>query len=62
MSNTFEKNSVDIGLPVPFSIMILAGSLLLMLWYFVLYPIRLRNAGFSSEDGKILKNGIAYEI
>jgi uncharacterized membrane protein SpoIIM required for sporulation len=62
MSNTFEKNSVDIGLPVPFSIMILAGSLLLMLWYFVLYPIRLRNAGFSVEEGKILKNGIAYEI
>ena len=62
MSNTFEKNSVDIGLPVPFSIMILAGSLLLILWYFVLYPIRLYNSGFGLKDGKILKDGIPYEI
>ena len=36
MSNTFQRNSVDIGLPVPFSIMILVGSFYLVLWYFVL--------------------------
>ena len=62
MSNTFEKNSADIGLPVPFSILILAGSFLLILWYFVLYPIRLHNSGFGLKDGKIIKDGIPYEI
>ncbi|HUZ61996.1 MAG TPA: stage II sporulation protein M [Hanamia sp.] len=61
MSNTFQKNSVDIGLPVPFSIMILAGSFFLILWYFVLYPIRLHNTGFELTDGKIIKNGVVYE-
>jgi uncharacterized membrane protein SpoIIM required for sporulation len=62
MSNTFQKDSVDIGLPVPFSIMILAGSFLLILWYFVLYPIKLHNSGFELEDGKIIKDHIPYEI
>jgi uncharacterized membrane protein SpoIIM required for sporulation len=62
MSNTFEKNSVDIGLPVPFSIMILAGSLTLIVWYFVLYPIRLHHSGYELKDGKIIKNGVVYEI
>ena len=62
MSNTFQKNSTDIGLPVPVSIMILAGSFLLILWYYVLYPINLYNKGFQLKDGKILKNGIPYEM
>lgn len=62
MSNTFAKNSEDIGLPVPFSIAILAGSFYLILWYFVLYPIRLYRSGFELKDGKILKNGRAYEM
>ena len=61
MSNTFQKNSVDIGLPVPFSIMILAGSFFLILWYFVLYPVRLHNTGFGLKGGKIVKNGVIYE-
>ena len=61
MSNTFQKNSVDIGLPVPLSIMILAGSFYLVLWYFVLYPIRLFRSGFELKDGKILKDGVIYE-
>jgi uncharacterized membrane protein SpoIIM required for sporulation len=61
MSNTFEKNSTDIGLPVPFSIIILVGSFILILWYFVLYPIRLHNEGFAVKDGKIIKNGQPYE-
>jgi uncharacterized membrane protein SpoIIM required for sporulation len=61
MSNTFAKNSADIGLPVPFSIIILCGSFLLVLWYFVLYPIRLHNTGFELKDGKIIKNGSVYE-
>ncbi|MEO6845509.1 MAG: stage II sporulation protein M [Ginsengibacter sp.] len=61
MSNTFQRNSVDIGLPVPFSIMILAGSFYLILWYFVLYPLRLYRSGFELKDGKLLKDGIIYE-
>jgi uncharacterized membrane protein SpoIIM required for sporulation len=61
MSNTFERNSVNIGLPVPVSIMILAGSLYLIIWYFVLYPNRLHAKGFAVSDGKIVKDGIIYE-
>lgn len=61
MSNTFQRNSVDIGLPVPFSIMILAGSFYLVLWYFVLYPVRLYRSGFELKDGKLLKDGVIYE-
>ncbi len=61
MSNTFQKNSVDIGLPVPASIMILAGSFFLILWYFVLYPVRLHNAGFEIKDGKIIRDGVMHE-
>ncbi|MEO9022170.1 MAG: stage II sporulation protein M [Ginsengibacter sp.] len=61
MSNTFQQNSTDIGLPVPFSIMILAGSFFLILWYFVLYPVRLHREGFEQRNGKILKNGVVYE-
>lgn len=61
MSNTFQRNSVDIGLPVPFSIMILAGSFYLILWYFVLYPVRLHRSGFELKDGKLLKDGIIYK-
>ena len=62
MSNTFQKDSHDIGLPVPVSIIILAGSFFFVLWYFVLYPIRLHNKGVVLEDGKIIKNGITYEL
>jgi uncharacterized membrane protein SpoIIM required for sporulation len=62
MSNTFAKNSADIGLPVPLSIIILAASFFLILWYFVLYPVRLHNTGFQLKDGKILKDGSIYEM
>jgi uncharacterized membrane protein SpoIIM required for sporulation len=61
MSNTFQENSVDIGLPVPVSIIILAGSFFLVFWYFVWYPLRLRAIGFSIKDGKIMKDGVVYE-
>jgi uncharacterized membrane protein SpoIIM required for sporulation len=61
MSNTFQRNSTGIGLPVPLSIIILAGSFFLVLWYFVLYPIHLARAGFKSEGGKLLKNGVIHE-
>jgi len=61
MSNTFQKNSIDIGLPVPLSIIILAGSFFLILWYFVLYPVALDKNGFKLINGKIVKNGVVYE-
>lgn len=62
MSNTFQKDSHDIGLPVPVSLMILAGSVYLIAWYFVLYPIQLHKKGVRLEDGKIIKNGLTYEL
>ncbi|MEO8721449.1 MAG: stage II sporulation protein M [Ginsengibacter sp.] len=62
MSNTFQRNSVDIGLPVPLSIIILSGSFFLVVWYFVLYPVHLTNSGFKLKDGKLLKNGTIYEM
>ena len=62
MSNTFQKDSHDIGLPVPVSVIILAGSFFFILWYFVLYPIRLHKKGIVLAEGKIIKNGIAYEL
>lgn len=61
MSNTFQKNSTNIGLPVPVSILILAGSFFLIIWYFVLYPIRLHKLGFKIKNGQLLKNGVEYE-
>jgi uncharacterized membrane protein SpoIIM required for sporulation len=61
MSNTFQRNSEGIGLPVPVSVIILAGSFFLILWYFVLYPISLHRAGFKLHDGKIIKDGVTYE-
>lgn len=57
MSNTFSTNSTDIGLPVPVSILILTLSLALMVWYFVVYPVRLTRRGFKMEDGFVWKNG-----
>jgi uncharacterized membrane protein SpoIIM required for sporulation len=62
MSNTFQKDSHNIGLPVPVSMMILAGSFFLILWYFVLYPNRLHKKGVVLADGKIIKNGVVYEL
>jgi len=61
MSNTFQKNSTDIGLPVPVSILILSASFYLILWYFVLYPLELKKKGFTLSAGKIYKNGVRYE-
>ena len=61
MSRTFEKNATNIGLPVPVSILILAASLALMLWYFVFYPIRLERQGFQMKGKILFKNGSRYE-
>ena len=62
MSNTFQKDSHDIGLPVPVSVIILAGSFFFVLWYFVLYPIQLHKKGIVLEDRKIIKDGVIYEL
>lgn len=57
MSITFQKNTTDIGLPIPVSIFILAASFVLMAWYFVWYPLTLHRSGFYIEAGKIMRNG-----
>ncbi len=61
MSNTFQKNSTQIGLPVPVSILILSGSAFLMTWYFILYPVTLHRKGFSLANNSITKNGKTYD-
>jgi hypothetical protein len=55
MSNTFDKDPANIGLPVPISLMILAASLFFILWYFVLYPIRLHKKGIKLVEDTIIK-------
>jgi uncharacterized membrane protein SpoIIM required for sporulation len=54
MSNTFDKES-NSGLPVWGSITILIASLSFIVWYFVVYPIRLHNKGFQIQKDGILK-------
>lgn len=61
MSNTFAKNSINLGLPVPVSIGILVASLALMAWYFIFYPIGLTRKGYELINGSILKNGKKYD-
>lgn len=62
MSNTFAKDSADLGLPVPVSILILVGSFLLILWYFLIYPIKLHRAGFRFREGKIIGKPNEHEL
>ncbi len=57
MSVTFQTNATDIGLPIPVSIFILLGSLVLMVWYFVWYPARLKQKGFALNNGIVIRNG-----
>ena len=55
MSNTFDKDPSNIGLPVPVSILILLSSLSFILWYFVIYPIKLHKKGIILMNDKIVK-------
>lgn len=55
MSNTFSKESSNIGLPVPVSLLILSGSLYFIIWYFIIYPIRLHKKGIRLVNDKIIK-------
>jgi uncharacterized membrane protein SpoIIM required for sporulation len=41
MSQSFDKDTGNFGLPVWASVCILAGSLSFIVWYFVIYPIKL---------------------
>lgn len=62
MSNTFQTNAQNIGLPVPVSVLILAASLSLMVWYFVIYPNKLNKAGFRLGQNKITRGETTYEL
>ena len=54
MSNAFDKDSANIGLPIPVSLAILLGSFIFIAWYFVIHPIRLHRKGyFIQPDGII---------
>jgi uncharacterized membrane protein SpoIIM required for sporulation len=56
MSQTYDKSAND-GLPVWISVVILALSLLFIVWYFVIYPIRLHKKGY-----QIQPNGIVHRL
>jgi uncharacterized membrane protein SpoIIM required for sporulation len=56
MSQSFDKEK-NFGLPVWASIIILAGSLAFLLWYFVFLPIRLHKKGY-----QIQPNGIIHRL
>lgn len=55
MSNAFDKDSANIGLSVPISVAILLGSLSFIIWYFIIYPIRLVKSGIQLSNGEIVK-------
>ena len=55
MSNAFDKDSANIGLPVPISVAILSGSLSFIIWYFIIYPIRIVKSGIQLSNGEIIK-------
>lgn len=59
MSNSFDKDSSNIGLPVPVSVFILLSSLTFIIWYFVVYPVRLYKKGYTLVNGKIVKPEIS---
>jgi len=51
MSQTYDRTS-SMGMPAWLSISILAASVVLIVWYFVIWPIRLNRKGFYiKEDG-----------
>ena len=53
MSQTYDKISGS-GMPVWVSVMILALSLILIVWYFIIWPVKLNRRGFYiKEDGII---------
>ena len=55
MSNTYDKENNNPGLPVWISILILSVSLLFMVWYFIIHPIRLHKKGYLINPDGVLK-------
>lgn len=53
MSQTFDKAN-NPGLPVWVSIVILLVSLSFIIWYFVIYPIRLHKKGYYIQPDGII--------
>lgn len=53
MSQTFDKDS-NVGLPVWVSVIILAVSLVFIIWYFIILPVRLNKKGFYIQPGGII--------
>ena len=58
MSNAFDKDTTNIGLPIPVSLIILSGSFIFIIWYFIIYPIRLHKRGVQLADGEIVKQEV----
>lgn len=53
MSQTFDKEA-NAGMPVWASILILAGSLSFIVWYFIILPIRLHKKGYYIQSDGII--------
>lgn len=54
MSQTFDKDNNNAGLPVWVSVLILVSSLSFILWYFVILPIRLHKKGYYIQPDGII--------
>ncbi|MEO8769175.1 MAG: stage II sporulation protein M [Ferruginibacter sp.] len=52
MSDSFQKGNS--GMPIWLSVLILSGSFLLIIWYFVILPIRLSKRGYFIKDDGIV--------
>jgi len=59
MSQSFDRENGNFGLPVWASVLILAGSLFLMVWYFVVYPIQLER---KMNKALIQKNKLFFPL
>ncbi len=53
MSQTFDK-AYNAGLPVWLAVLILTGSIFLITWYFVIWPIKLHRRGFFIKNDGIV--------
>jgi len=58
MSQTYDK-AANSGMPVWLSVMILAASLILIVWYFIIWPIKLNRKGFYIKEDGIVSRLIA---
>ncbi len=53
MSQTFDK-SLNVGMPVWLSLLILLSSLFLVVWYFIVWPVKLHRRGFFLKNDGIV--------